>query len=68
MSAIDFIRSEVVMPNDYLGLQEFYCPECGEKTLHNEEAVVERSCSSVWYCLFCGHEYKPSGGNSLVPA
>jgi hypothetical protein len=42
------------------------CPVCGCSTLHEESAVTDLESATVWHCLDCGHERRPSepGGNT----
>jgi ribosomal protein S27E len=45
-----------------------YCPNCNCSTPHAEDAVPDSESATVWHCLICGEEYRPSGGNAPVPA
>jgi hypothetical protein len=42
------------------------CPMCGKLTLHQENKVPDLESATVWCCLDCGHERRPSepGGNT----
>jgi RNase P subunit RPR2 len=36
------------------------CPMCGKLTLHEESTVADSESATVWHCLICGHERRPS--------
>lgn len=46
-------------------IQSIFCKKCNKKTAHAEE--LDGTFLSVWHCLYCGYENRPSG-NSMVPA
>lgn len=53
--------------NEYIGVMEFECETCKCKTPHTEDIVYDRESATVWHCLYCGTEFRPRGGNAMVP-
>lgn len=45
-----------------------YCKKCKTRTPHNEGTVFDLESATVWYCLCCGEEFRPGGGNTPVLA
>ena len=52
---------------DYIGIMEFICENCKIKTPHKEDLVYDEESATVWHCLYCGTEFRPRGGNAMVP-
>ena len=42
-----------------------FCENCKQKTPHAEDMVMDRESATVWHCLYCGKETRPTDDTSF---